>query len=90
MSYPSDQDLANFPYVFMMADTDWDPSIFDNHHDSPIHNEEKVIFNSEFLNSSKIKKLEFLKVLGNLGTWIWVIFINLMTPIYSVALDMLI
>ena len=33
MDYPTDKDLATLPAVFMTADTEWDPSIYDNYHD---------------------------------------------------------
>ena len=33
MDYPMDQNLATLLAVFMTADTEWDPSIYDNYHD---------------------------------------------------------
>ena len=33
MDYPTDKDLTTLPAVFMTADTEWDPSIYDNYHD---------------------------------------------------------
>ena len=89
-SYPSDRDIAIFPHVFMTADNDWDPSIFDNHHDSPIQNEEEVIFNSEFLNSSKNQEIRILKSAWEFENMVLGDFINMMTLIFSVVLDMLI
>ena len=31
--YPTDKDLESFPAVFMTADNEWNPSIYDNYHD---------------------------------------------------------
>ena len=31
--YPLDKDLSTLSTIFMTADTEWDPSIYDNHHD---------------------------------------------------------
>ena len=33
MDYPLDKDLATLPAIFMTADSEWDPSIYDNYHD---------------------------------------------------------
>ena len=71
MSVPTDSDMANFPHVFLTADSDWDPSILDNefqldgepHETEEFYDPEPYTDNSFTEDGLLINQLSFLKTL---------------------------
>ena len=57
MDYLTDKDLATLPAVFMTADTEWDPSIYDNYHDISYQDSLEESSENEIFTSTKSQEI---------------------------------
>ena len=70
MEYLMNKDLESFPAVFMTADNEWDPSIYDNYHDLLVQEASETPQNLILFNPQIPRKLLFLKLPGSIMTLI--------------------
>ena len=86
--YPTDKDLATLPAVFMTADTEWDPSIYDNYHDICHQEGLEEYSENEIFKSTKSQEIGIFETCWDYSDIDLGDFINMMTPIFTLVLDM--
>ena len=55
--YPTDTDLESYPAVFITADNDWDPFIYDNYHDLLYQEASETSLETDIFQSTKSQEI---------------------------------
>ena len=87
--YPMDKDLATLPAVFMTADSEWYPSIYDNYHNICQQNDLPEDSESDTFQSLKSQEIGIIETYWEVDKLDLGIFINMMIPIFIPVLGML-
>ena len=86
--YPLDEDLATLPAIFMTADSEWDPSIYDNYHDICQQNDLPEDSESDTFQSLKSQEIGIFETYWEYNELDLGDFYQYDDPIFIPALDM--
>ena len=81
MEYPTDKDLESYPEVFMTADNDWNPSIYDNYHDLLTQDASESSSETDIFQSTNSQEIAIFETSWEYNDFDLGNFINMMTHV---------
>ena len=86
--YPTNKDLESYPAIFMTADNDWNPSIYDNYYDLLVQEASETSSETNTFQSTNSQEISIFETSWSIMTLTQAIYINMMTQIFTPVLDM--